>query len=92
MADEILDKIRDVVDGPIDFEGQRRAEGFATILLAASGLVAFNIGYHYQDILKAVYIGLGGTALTFLLVVPPWPFYNKSPVKWLPAGAGWQDG
>lgn len=37
-----------------------------------------------------MYVGLGGTALTFLLVVPPWPFYNKNPVKWLPAGSGWQ--
>ncbi|RCI10949.1 hypothetical protein L249_5314 [Ophiocordyceps polyrhachis-furcata BCC 54312] len=88
MAEELLDKLHHVVDGPIDFEGQRRAEGFATLLLAASGLLAFNIGYHYQDIQKAVYIGLGGTLLTFLLVVPPWPFYNRNPVRWLPAGTG----
>ena len=37
-----------------------------------------------QDIKLAVYLGLGGTAATFLLVVPPWPFFNKNPVKWLP--------
>ncbi|KAG5969048.1 hypothetical protein E4U58_001665 [Claviceps cyperi] len=90
MAEEILDKVRDVVEGQIDFDGQRRAEGLATLFLALSALVAFNIGYQYQDIQKAVYIGLGGTLLTFMLVVPPWPFYNKKPVKWLPAGAGWQ--
>ncbi|PWI68564.1 hypothetical protein PCL_01653 [Purpureocillium lilacinum] len=120
MAEEILDKARDLVEGQIvrtlpgrrfpyhglcspsssafangqlgaqDFEGQRRAEGYATLLLALSALVAFNVGYLYQDIQKAVYIGLGGTALTFLAVVPPWPVYNKNPVKWLPAGSGWQ--
>ncbi|POR33581.1 Uncharacterized protein TPAR_06213 [Tolypocladium paradoxum] len=91
MAEQLLlDKARDLVDGHIDFDGQRRAEGFATLLLAASGLLAFNVGYHYQDIEKAVYIGLGGTVLTFLLVVPPWPVYNKNPVQWLPAGSGWQ--
>jgi signal peptidase complex subunit 1 len=36
-----------------------------------------------QDILLTVYIGLAGTALTFLAVVPPWPFYNKNPEPWL---------
>jgi signal peptidase complex subunit 1 len=37
-----------------------------------------------QDIRLALYIGLAGTALTFLVVVPPWPFYNKNPEGWLP--------
>jgi signal peptidase complex subunit 1 len=37
-----------------------------------------------QDIRLALYIGLAGTALTFLVVVPPWPFYNKNPEDWLP--------
>lgn len=90
MAEEILDKIRDVVEGQIDFDGQRRAEGFATLLLGLSALLAFNIGYQYQDIQKAMYVGLGGSALTFIIVVPPWPFFKTHPVKWLPAGAGWQ--
>jgi len=38
-----------------------------------------------QDIRLALYIGLAGTALTFLVVVPPWPFYNKNMEDWLPA-------
>jgi signal peptidase complex subunit 1 len=33
----------------------------------------------------ALYVGLAGTALTFLVVVPPWPFFNKNPEGWLPA-------
>ncbi|GAO19621.1 hypothetical protein UVI_02022540 [Ustilaginoidea virens] len=70
MADELLDKVRDLLEGQI--------------------LVAFAIGYQLQDIQKTVYIGLAGTALTFLVVVPPWPFYKSKPIKWLPAGAGWQ--
>jgi signal peptidase complex subunit 1 len=36
----------------------------------------------------AVYIGLAGTLLTFLIAVPPWPFFKRNPVKWLPAGSG----
>lgn len=37
-----------------------------------------------QDIRLSLYIGLAGTALTFLVVVPPWPFFNKNPEGWLP--------
>ncbi len=36
-----------------------------------------------QDIKLTVYIGLAGTALTFLVVVPSWPLYNKDPEPWL---------
>jgi signal peptidase complex subunit 1 len=28
---------------------------------------------------------LFGTLVTFLVVVPPWGFYKKAPVKWLKA-------
>ena len=48
--------------------------------------VSFLSGYFLQDIRRALYIGLGGTALTFFLVVPPWPFFNRHRVQWLPVG------
>jgi signal peptidase complex subunit 1 len=51
-------------------------------------LIAFNAGYFTQNIVLAVQIGLAGTLLTSLVVVPPWPFFKKKPVKWLPAGSG----
>ena len=41
-----------------------------------------------QDIKLALYIGLAGTAVTFLAVVPPWPLYNKNPEPWLPPHIG----
>lgn len=47
-------------------------------------ILAFFVGFMAQDIKLAVYIGLAGTALTFLVVVPPWPFFNKNPESWLP--------
>jgi signal peptidase complex subunit 1 len=48
-------------------------------------IIAFLIGYFTQDIRLTLYAGLAGTALTFLVIVPPWPFYNKNPEGWLPA-------
>ncbi|KAK1751846.1 microsomal signal peptidase 12 kDa subunit-domain-containing protein [Echria macrotheca] len=90
MADQILDQIRDVVEGQIDFEGQKLVELIVNVALTVVGAVAFLVGYFLQDIKLAVWIGLGGTALTFVAVVPPWPFYNQHPVKWLPIGGGAQ--
>ncbi|KAL2022292.1 hypothetical protein VTK56DRAFT_5690 [Thermocarpiscus australiensis] len=84
MAGQILDQIRDVFEGQIDFEGQKLAELLVNIALSVVGAVSFFVGYFLQDIRLAVYIALAGTAAVFVLVVPPWPFYNRNPVKWLP--------
>ncbi|KFX99709.1 hypothetical protein O988_00839 [Pseudogymnoascus sp. VKM F-3808] len=88
MADQILEKVRDLAEGQIDFEGQRLAELLATVLLAVAGAIAFVVGFVRQDITLALYVGLAGTALAFVVVVPPWPFFNQNPVPWLPVGGG----
>ncbi|KAL2271705.1 hypothetical protein VTJ83DRAFT_1076 [Remersonia thermophila] len=90
MAEQLLDQIRDVFEGQIDFEGQKLVELLINVALSVVGAIAFLVGYVLQDIKLAVYIGLIGTALVFVLVIPPWPFYNKNPVKWLPVGGGYQ--
>lgn len=84
MADQLLEMIRDAFEGQIDFDGQRLAELITTALLGAAGTIAFLVGWFTQDIYKTLWIGLGGTALTFVAVVPPWPIYKKNPVAWLP--------
>ncbi|GAB1320584.1 hypothetical protein MFIFM68171_10794 [Madurella fahalii] len=86
MAEQLLDQIRDVFEGQIDFEGQKLAEFLVNVALTLVGTIAFVVGYILQDIKLAVYVALGGTALVFVLVVPPWPFFNRNPVKWLPVG------
>jgi signal peptidase complex subunit 1 len=45
---------------------------------------SFIAGYYTQNVYNSVYVGLAGTALTFLVVVPAWPFFNKNPARWLP--------
>lgn len=71
-----------------DFAGQRLAEQISTVLLSVSGILAFLVGFITQNVYQTLYIGLGGTALTFLVVVPPWPFYNQQPQPWLPPRTG----
>ncbi|GAB1743169.1 hypothetical protein NU219Hw_g9025t1 [Hortaea werneckii] len=88
--DQLLEQARTVWEGEIDFEGQKLAELLTYVILSISGVVAFLAGYFTQNIYNTLYTGLGGTALTFLLVVPPWPFYNQHPQPWLPPRTGRQ--
>jgi signal peptidase complex subunit 1 len=69
---------------PQDFRGQSLADFLNTFLLVATSIIAVIIGFTAQDIYKTLYVGLSGTVLTFILVVPQWPFYNRKPEQWLP--------
>ncbi|KAF6223367.1 hypothetical protein HO133_000209 [Letharia lupina] len=88
MADELLQQAQELLEGQIDFEGQKQTELISSVLLAVSGLFAFILGFALQNIYVTLWTGLGGAALAFLVVVPPYPFYNKSPERWLPSGSG----
>lgn len=59
-------------------------EDHVGLTLGYAQLISFVAGYVLQDIQLALFIALGGAALTLVVVVPAWPFYNKSPVEWLP--------
>ncbi|KAI9817309.1 MAG: hypothetical protein M1832_004731 [Thelocarpon impressellum] len=110
MAEQVLHKVQDTLEGEIDFEGQRLAETLTTYILIASGvrhvlprffivllsgidahrtcqIIAVLVGFVLQDIHLSLYSGLAGTALAFAVVVPPWPYFNKHPLRWLPSGS-----
>ncbi|KAL8871025.1 MAG: hypothetical protein Q9198_007499 [Flavoplaca austrocitrina] len=88
MADQLLQQAQDLFEGQIDFEGQKLTELFSTIILAITGLLAFILGFAQGNIWFTLWIGLGGTALAFLVVVPPYPIYNENPEQWLRANSG----
>ncbi|MCJ1293815.1 hypothetical protein MMC34_005371 [Xylographa carneopallida] len=84
MTDQLIAQARNILEGQIDFQGQKKAELFTSFSLAGFGLVALLVGYIQQDIYVTLWLGLLGTFITFVVVVPPWPFYNKDPEPWLP--------
>lgn len=51
-------------------------------------IVAFIIGFIEQSIYITLWVGLAGAALTFFVVIPPWPPYNTHPEKWLQSKSG----
>jgi signal peptidase complex subunit 1 len=69
----------------MDFEGQKQAELLIyrlLILFAAAGFVG---GYATGRFDVMVYVNAAGLAITLLAVVPDWPWFNRHPLKWLPA-------
>lgn len=67
-------------------QGQKLADFLTTTLLCLAAVGAWLVGFVFQDLGWTVYVGLIGTALTLLVVVPPWPLYNLNPQAWLPVG------
>eukprot|EP00842_Homolaphlyctis_polyrhiza_P004380 jgi/Hompol1/4943/HPOL_000463-RA len=57
---------------------------FFGLLQAGKLLVGFFVGLAMQSITMALYIDAVGFAVIALLFVPPWPVFNKHPIKWLP--------
>jgi len=81
--DAIVTQLQDLFEGQIDFHGQRLTENLATVLLSITSILALIVGFVRQDIYLILWIGLAGTLLTMLVVVPPWPAFNKHPEPWL---------
>lgn len=86
--DNLINQIQDTFDGPIDFEGQRIAELISTTLLSVTAALAFVVGYVQQDIYLTLWVGLIGSFMTVLVVVPPWPAFNQHPTLWLRSPTG----
>ena len=53
----------------------------------SSTVVAVPVGLACGSFLAALLTLLAGTALACLLVLPPWPMYNKHHLTFLPAAA-----
>ncbi|KAI8580314.1 hypothetical protein K450DRAFT_237895 [Umbelopsis ramanniana AG] len=74
--------LADYLECNIDFEGQRLAELISQVILTISAIVGFLYGYVQQSLEATIMIFGIGFAITLLVTLPPWPFYNRNPVKW----------
>ncbi|CAG8572451.1 39377_t:CDS:2 [Gigaspora margarita] len=68
----------------IDFEGQKRCEIISQVAIILFAVIGFAYGFLNQDLLATMKIYFGGIIFTSILTLPPWPYYNKHPVQWLP--------
>ncbi|PSR74582.1 hypothetical protein PHLCEN_2v9759 [Hermanssonia centrifuga] len=82
--DALPESVQRLVEGKIDFEGQKRVDQITRVALVAITIVSFLVGFALQS-LRATFGTFGSsTILLILVVVPQWPIYNHHPVTWLP--------
>ncbi|KJA15882.1 hypothetical protein HYPSUDRAFT_71749 [Hypholoma sublateritium FD-334 SS-4] len=76
--------IQELLEGKIDFDGQAMVDLVSRVTLGAATILAFGLGFALQDL--RVTFGIVGavTVVLALVLLPPWPMFNKHPVKWLP--------
>ncbi|KAH9942814.1 microsomal signal peptidase subunit [Amylocystis lapponica] len=76
--------VNQLIEGKIDFEGQKKVEEIVRNTLIGTTVVSFALGFVLQS-LRVTFGTFGLSAVVLLLVaVPQWPMYNRNPVEWLP--------
>ncbi|GMH33471.1 hypothetical protein BSKO_01305 [Bryopsis sp. KO-2023] len=66
----------------MDFAGQKLSERICVVLIMIGAVVSFGVGYVLADFSMMMKTYAGFVGVTFLLVGPDWPFYNRDPIKW----------
>eukprot|EP00455_Lapot_gusevi_P034880 TRINITY_DN385_c0_g1_i1.p2 TRINITY_DN385_c0_g1~~TRINITY_DN385_c0_g1_i1.p2 ORF type:complete len:103 (-),score=21.04 TRINITY_DN385_c0_g1_i1:27-335(-) len=69
----------------MDYHGQYLSERWYTIIVALFGVVGFVIGFINQNLAHAAYSVILGFAVSVVVCVPSWPWFNKHPLEWRPA-------
>lgn len=67
----------------MDYKGQQLCEYIYFLLTVLSGGIAWIIGYVKSDFSITFYGWSIGLALSLLLCIPDWPFYNRNKIIWL---------
>ncbi|KAL0948264.1 hypothetical protein HGRIS_010860 [Hohenbuehelia grisea] len=83
--------INELLEGKIDFEGQRLVETLVSWVMIIAAVISFIAGFALQSL--QVTFGLFAASIVALafVIIPPWPMFNANPVKWLPAHTEAQD-
>ncbi|KAL9932291.1 hypothetical protein V8E36_008770 [Tilletia maclaganii] len=79
-----MEGIQKIIDGKIDFQGQRLADRIGQETIALFAAMGFLAGYSTESLQLTMLIYGAGVVLALIASVPPWPIYNKHPTTWLP--------
>ncbi|KAJ6558285.1 microsomal signal peptidase [Mycena capillaripes] len=76
--------LQDLTEGKIDFVGQQQVELISRVWLIGTTIISFILGFALQSMQLTFGIFGVSTLLLVLVVVPPWPIFNRHPTQWLP--------
>ena len=68
--------------GEIDFVGQKLSDNVYKYLILTVTIICFAITCVTKQFMYTGYGVSAATVLAIILVVPPFPIYNRNPVKW----------
>ena len=71
----------------MDLVGQHNAERLYMIILLAVAVPAYLLGWYYGSMRLMLVVYGAGAVAAVALAVPDWPFWNRHPLRWLPAGS-----
>lgn len=81
--DQVAAQINDLLEFPIDFEGQKKADRIISFFVPTAAILSVLAGFVTQSLLLLL-VTFGLTVfVTLVLVLPPWAQYRQNPVKWL---------
>ncbi|KAG1840012.1 microsomal signal peptidase 12 kDa subunit [Suillus fuscotomentosus] len=75
--------IQELVEGRIDFKGQKTADDIVRVVLITSTFLSFVIGFAFSSLMITMSTFVLCTVALSLVVLPPWPMFNRHPVTWL---------
>ncbi|GFZ45606.1 hypothetical protein JCM24511_03334 [Saitozyma sp. JCM 24511] len=72
------------LEGRIDPTSQNLVETHAQTFLVVLTAIGFVASWFTQSVLVGLEVFTAGFVVLLLLAVPPWPFLNRHPIKFLP--------
>jgi signal peptidase complex subunit 1 len=69
------------VDPPIDYAGQILARRLMYLIYIVGYALALAAGIALNNLIYTCYVGLATFAVSLVVVVPPWKFYRRNPLK-----------
>lgn len=81
--EQIAAQINELLEFPIDFEGQKKVDRIISLFVPVSAVVSVTVGFITQSLFSLLVTFALAVLVTSVLVLPAWPQYKKNPVQWL---------
>ena len=79
---DIVESIKSVLDGPIDYKSQKFIEQLSYKVLIVGAVISSLAGFAVQDIRTLLAFSAITVLITLAIVVPPYPGYNNQKIEW----------
>lgn len=79
---EIVESLKGILEGPIDYKSQKFTEQLSYKLLIAGAIVSSLVGFFTQDLKNLLIVAVLFVVITLGIILPPYPGYNTQKFEW----------